>query len=302
MGRTWTAFPWTTAMVLCVCLLDAGPAAAQDASGLFTCRVIVTGTDLRERPAGLERCVRAVVVKVTGMPQLADDPRAFAIAGRAAGLVEDIVYLDRMTDLPRHDEQGTRDRPFDLVAHVDPEKLRAELASVGLKPWLDRPTLLASVQVSTGAERFRLTADGLAGERQRRALLAAGETYGLRVALLTERQTEALAGGAPGPRDGDAGRWDRPGDRPERDVDLERRGFRLERRVAHVARRCGAGLGHPRGVVRRGVPQRGGRGGRGALGAGVAGHGWSIDACGIEARRRKMRSSLRMNRSRFANS
>ncbi len=185
--------------LILVCLLNGKPAAAQDASGLFSCRVVVTGTDMRERPAALERCVRNVVVKVTGKPLPGDDARVVEIAGHADRLVEDIVYLDRMTDIPRHDEQGSRDRPFDLVAHVDPEGLRAELAAAGLKPWLDRPTLLAAVQVSKGAERFRLTADGLPGERQRRALLAAGDAYGMRVSLLTERQTEASTGAAPDP-------------------------------------------------------------------------------------------------------
>ncbi len=175
------------------------PSSAQEASGLFSCRVIVTGTDMRERPAALERCVRDVVVRVTGMPRLAGEARVDAIAGHAADLIEDIVYLDRMTDLPRHDEQGTRDRPFDLVAHVDPARMRSELAQAGLKQWLDRPTLLASVRVSRGGEDFPLTADGLQGERQRRALLSAGETYGMRVVLLTEGQTGAAGGVAPDP-------------------------------------------------------------------------------------------------------
>lgn len=175
------------------------PSLAQEVPDLFSCRVIVTGTDMRERPAALERCVRNVVVRVTGMPRLAGDPRVDAIAGHAADLIEDIVYLDRMTDLPRHDEQGTRDRPFDLIAHVDPARMGAELARAGLKQWLDRPTLLVSVRVSKEGEDFPLTADGLQGERQRRALLSAGETYGVRVALLTERQTGAAGGAGPDP-------------------------------------------------------------------------------------------------------
>lgn len=176
--KTWAAFLGL--------ILAATPAVAEglgDHPELLTCDVIVTGTDMRERPEALARCVREVVVKVTGKPALADDPRVGALATRAAELIEDLVYLDRMTDIPTHDEQGTRDRPFDLIAHVDPAKLGPELAAMGIDPWLSRPTLLALVTVARGGQHFPLAADALEGERMRQAILAAGRRYGLRVAL-----------------------------------------------------------------------------------------------------------------------
>ncbi|GAC1341345.1 MAG: DUF2066 domain-containing protein [Acetobacteraceae bacterium] len=169
--------------------LAPGLAAAQGVppdQALYTCRVYVTGTDMRSRPAGLERCVRDVLVKVAGAPDLAADPRLTELGTRAAQMVEDLVYLDRMTDEPIHDEQGTRDRPFDLVAHVDPQAVAGLLHELGAAAWVTtRPVLLAVVDVAKDGAGFPVTADGPQGERQRRALLAAGETFGMRVALPT---------------------------------------------------------------------------------------------------------------------
>ena len=182
-------------LVAAVLLLLPPPARAHGlatASPLLECRVIVTGTDMRSRPDAMARCVRDVVVRVTGRPDLADDPKVDGMVAQAPGLVEDFAYLDRMTDIPTHDEQGTRDRPFDFVAHVDPAKLQAALDAAGLHAWLDRPTLLALVTVSRDGERFALTGDGPFGERQREAILDASRRYGLRVALPTEAQAVHL--------------------------------------------------------------------------------------------------------------
>jgi hypothetical protein len=177
-----------TALLACALLALAAPARA--GSDLFACRVIVTGTDARSRPEGLARCVRDVVVKVTGHPSLADDPRTSGIAQRADELVEDFVYLDRMTDIPHHDEQGTRDRPFDLIAHLDPDRLRQALAAAGLRLWLDRPTLAVSVAIrARDGASFRMTPEDDESERHRQALLAAADRFGMRVALATKRAT-----------------------------------------------------------------------------------------------------------------
>ncbi len=166
-------------------MLVAGPAAAHEDPALYRCRVYLTGTDQRTRPAGLARCVRDVLVKLSGTPALADDPRPID----PAGMIEDFAYLDRMTDQPTHDEQGTRDRPFDLVAHVDPQAAQRLLREWGGTPWLKpRPRLLVTATITRNGVTFPLTADGGDGERQRQAVLAAGETYGMRVALPTYEQ------------------------------------------------------------------------------------------------------------------
>ena len=193
-------------------LLAAASAQAQtlaDSPQLLQCDIIVTGTDMRSRPAALDRCVREVAIRVTGRPDLEDDPGLAAIAANAPALVEDFAYLDRMTDIPTHDEQGTRDRPYDFIAHVDPAALQSALAAAGLHPWLDRPTLLVLVTVTPRVgDPFPLTGDGLDGERQREAILDASRRYGLRVALPTAAQAadldhltpDALHLGGPGKR------------------------------------------------------------------------------------------------------
>lgn len=177
MGSARRAAFWVVlAAMLC------GAAAASE---LDRCSVVVTGTDMRERPGGLARCLTQVLVKVSGDPGVADDARTEAVTERAAGLVEDFAYFDRMSDTPMHDEQGSRDRPFDLAVRFDPAKVDAALAELGRKPWrLARPTLAVAVSITgrTG-EVFPLVADTLAGERQREAVFAAGERFGLRVIL-----------------------------------------------------------------------------------------------------------------------
>ena len=104
--------------------------------------------------------------------------------------MEDFVYLDRMTDIPHHDEQGTRDRPFDLIAHLDPDRLRQALAAAGLRLWLDRPTLAVSVAIrARDGASFRMTPEDDESERHRQALLAAADRFGMRVAFATKRAT-----------------------------------------------------------------------------------------------------------------
>lgn len=190
-------------LVAAILSLPARTAASQDVPAdpaLYRCKVIVTGTDMRSRPDGLARCVTDVLVKVAADPALAKDPRVLALGKRASGMVQDFAYLDRMTDIPMHDEQGSRDRPFDLVAHVDPSKVDAFLRELGRAPWLvGRPVLLAVVDVKRGDVAFAMTADGPHGERQREALLAAGETYGMRISLPTVEQLGAMDRSRPDP-------------------------------------------------------------------------------------------------------
>jgi hypothetical protein len=177
---------WALTLALGAILIDGREALASP--DLEQCSVIVTGTDLRSRDPGLSSCFMQALVKLAGDPTIPSDPRAAEVAARAPAMVEDFAYFDRMSDVPMHDEQGSRDRPFDLVAHFDPAKLDQALASLGRKPWRGaRPALVVGVAVKDqrGGE-FILSADGNAGERQRESLFAAGKLYGLRVVLLTD--------------------------------------------------------------------------------------------------------------------
>ncbi|MCW3474988.1 DUF2066 domain-containing protein [Limobrevibacterium gyesilva] len=175
-------------------------AATAQAAGwqdLYQSSAIVTGTVATTRADGLAQCLRDVLVKVSGNPALLDDPRVDALGGTAAELVEDFAYLDRQSDMPRHDEQGSRDRPFTLIAHFAPTKIDAALAALGEQPWrADRPPLLVRITVRDRNATFPMTADADADERQRQALLASAERYGMRVVLLPK---DRLAVGAAPP-------------------------------------------------------------------------------------------------------
>lgn len=151
---------------------------------LYTATAIVTGTDLRAREEGLRRIFETVAIKLTGDPALAGSRQVAELADGVDAMVEDILYLDRETDEVNHDEQGTRDRPFDLVAHLDPGMVDRALSAAGLRVWTARrPTLFALVSVRKGGSAFMMAADGEDGERQRQALAAAATRFGMRFAL-----------------------------------------------------------------------------------------------------------------------
>ena len=102
------------------------------------------GVELRDSTAVqlLARCLRDVLVAASGNPAWLDDPRVDRLAPDPGALLQDLAYLDRMSDQPRHDEQGTRDRPYDLIAWFDPAHVDALLAQLGDRPWRgERPAL-----------------------------------------------------------------------------------------------------------------------------------------------------------------
>ena len=121
-------------------------------------------------------------MKVSGDPALADDPGSRR--SMPAALLEDEVFLDRMTDIPHHDEQGTRDRPWDYIAHFDPAGIRARWR--GWVAGLGRPAAAAARahrRARPGRPHLPASNDADDGERQRQALLAAAARFGMRVAL-----------------------------------------------------------------------------------------------------------------------
>ena len=161
--------------------LLAGPALA---SGLYEATVIVTGTDARSRPAGLGAALAQAAAKLSGNPALLDDPHVAALAPLAPGLVESVAYLDRMSDLPHQDEQGTRDRPYDLQVRFDPAMLDALLAGLGEIAWRVRPALAIAIRIEPrSGPALLLQADTAPDERHRAALLAAADQAGLQVVL-----------------------------------------------------------------------------------------------------------------------
>ncbi|PWR24470.1 DUF2066 domain-containing protein [Zavarzinia aquatilis] len=186
--------PWLP--VLLFGLLCASSAAeARPVEHLNACETLVTGQGEAERARGLGVCLTEVLVRVSGRPGLADDPRLQTLIPGAARAVLDLEYEDRMKALPVGDEQGTRDRPFFLRPTFRDDAIGNMLAGFGLKPWgADRP-VLAVVVTSHRDGRDWVVARGVTGVTagaQVEALDAAGNRFGVPLIL---PETAGLAPG-----------------------------------------------------------------------------------------------------------
>jgi hypothetical protein len=172
------------AAALLALLLGLAPAAAADVvgteeGGLYRATVIVTGRE-ETRQAGLRSAFLAVLGKVSGDPRLLNDPAAVGLAEQAPQAVATFGYRDRMEGIPVHDEQGSRDRPYDLTADFDPARVDAALADLGRAPWAQpRPVVLAVIIVRRGGNEFVLSGDGPHGRDMVEALAIAAEGMAL---------------------------------------------------------------------------------------------------------------------------
>lgn len=177
------------------CLVLSPAAGARPVDGLTGCETVVTGQGPTERDRGLGVCLAEVLVRVSGRPGLASDPRLPALMPRAATALRNLEYEDRMKALPVGDEQGTRDRPFFLRPTFRDDAIAAMLAELDLVPWpADRP-LLAIVVTSHRDGKDWLVARGAPGVTlgaQVESLEAAGQRFGLPLVL---PEASALAPG-----------------------------------------------------------------------------------------------------------
>ena len=64
-------------------------------SDIYATRVVVTGTDERNRPLGFKLCFEDVLVKVSGDASILSDPRFAALAAAAGQYVTAFSYRDR---------------------------------------------------------------------------------------------------------------------------------------------------------------------------------------------------------------
>ena len=158
--------------------------AADTVPDLYRVSVLVTGQGEETRGPALSRAFGAVLVKVSGDPALAGAPGLAPLAAHAADYVAGFSYRDLMAGIPVHDEQGSRDRPYELTVDFVPRRIDAALAGLGATPWTGpRPELLAVIGVENGGTRFTLAADGAKGRDMREALATAAAQYGLAVTL-----------------------------------------------------------------------------------------------------------------------
>jgi uncharacterized protein len=161
----------------------AGAMAAAGAD-LYRAQAIVTGQGEANRIIGFASCLEDVLIKVSGAQKLAGNRRLAAYKSNAKSFVRAFSYRDQMSGKPHRDEQGTRDRPYDLIVDFDEGKIGDILKALGIKPWLShRPRLAVFAEMKQGPKNYIVTSDGTQSDLQRDALLAAADRRGMDIVL-----------------------------------------------------------------------------------------------------------------------
>jgi uncharacterized protein len=169
---------------LAVALMCCSGTMATAADDLYRAQAIVTGQGEANRIVGFASCLEDVLVKVSGAQKLAGDRRLAAYKSNAKDFVRAFSYHDQMSGTPTRDEQGTRDRPYDLTVEFDETKIDDLLKALHLEPWHSRrPVLAVFVEMQQGLKRYMVTADADQADVQRESLLAAAAKRGMTVVL-----------------------------------------------------------------------------------------------------------------------
>src|ERR1700716_3460628 len=162
-----------------VALTCCGGAIAAAADDLYRAQAIVTGQGEANRIIGFASSLEEVLIKVSGAQKLAGDSRLTPYKSKAADFVKAHSYHDQMSGTPTRDEQGTRDRPYDLIVDFDETKINDLLKVLGVKPWLShRPVVAAFVEMELGARKYIVSAAAEQSAAPREALLAASAKRG----------------------------------------------------------------------------------------------------------------------------
>ena len=157
---------------------------AAAAADLYRTKVTVTGQGEANRMTGFAASLEDVLIKASGAQKLSGDRRLAAYKSKAKDFVRAFSYRDQFFGKPIRDEQGTRDRPFDLTVEFEEGKIDDILGALGLKPWLShRPSLAVFVEMEQGPRNYIVTADGTQSDLQRDALLAAADKRGMDIVL-----------------------------------------------------------------------------------------------------------------------
>jgi len=107
-------------------------------SELYAGRTVVTGQRDETRIPAFKTALLDVAKKVSGDHRITENDIESIVHGNINLYVKDFKDHDRMQDIPIHDEQGTRDRSFDLQVNYAPNRVDALLRSLGRKPWGNR--------------------------------------------------------------------------------------------------------------------------------------------------------------------
>lgn len=171
------------AILAIICLATSAAAQTVDVEALYQARMRVTGQGEETRALGFARGLEEVLIKLCGDLRLSRDPGMAPLTARVAGLVRAFSYRDLMAGLPVRDEQGTRDRPYELTIRFDRAQIDAVLRALGRQPWSNRPRVTPLIVVRTNAATYLLTENGDRGRDQREALSEAAERRGVPIAL-----------------------------------------------------------------------------------------------------------------------
>ena len=151
---------------------------------LYRTKVTVTGQGEANRMVGFAAGLEDVLIKASGAQKLSGDRRLAAYKSKAKDFVRAFSYRDQFFGKPIRDEQGTRDRPFDLTVEFEEGKIDDILKALSLKPWLShRPSLAVFVEMRQGPKNYMVTTDGPQSDLQRDSLLAAADKRGMDIVL-----------------------------------------------------------------------------------------------------------------------
>jgi hypothetical protein len=171
-------------IILAAVLTLYGGAIAAAGGDLYRTKVTVTGQGEANRIVGFAACLEDVLIKASGAQKLSGDRRLAAYKSNAKSFVTTFSYRDQFFGKPIRDEQGTRDRPYDLTVEFEESKINDILKALGLKPWLSRrPSLAVFVEMEQGPRNYIVTSDGTQSDLQRDALIAAADKRGMDIVL-----------------------------------------------------------------------------------------------------------------------
>jgi hypothetical protein len=161
-----------------------GAGAIAAGADLYRAKVTVTGQGEANRIIGFAACLEDALIKVSGAQKLSGDRRLAPYKSKAKSFVRGFSYRDQFAGKPIRDEQGTRDRPYDLTVEFEEKRIDDILKELGLKPWLSpRPRLAVFVEMKQGPNNYIVTADGTRSDLQRDSLLAAADQRGMSIVL-----------------------------------------------------------------------------------------------------------------------
>lgn len=168
--------------------------AQADDDVLYRSSLIVTGDREETRIPAVPQGFELAAQKLTGNPDIAQNPVFASLAIKATAMVWSYTYHDRMFGIPIHDEQGTHDRPFDLTFQFDRKRMDDAMAALGEKPWFGpRPKLAIVLEVTDMARSYMLAADGAHGSDMRASFEDASARFSMPVMFANEADLAAAA-------------------------------------------------------------------------------------------------------------